>query len=1315
MIFSRGVTQKFILALTALMMTACFKPGTHDSAESTATFYMEIVHGESQVSSTSNEWDLPTSRTYSFNVVVRDVHSTDAVKNHDFSITDTSGHIIVPHVKTNGDGTLTWSEVIGINYLADAKYIPITRIVTAIGLHSGKRTLQIALNPWYERHRKNMSKDVVDLSRVVIPESQIVSEQESALYLMGERKKTAATRRLYIDGALIQISQKGPSSTKGNATVRLEMTPQIILHDLFGNPEGIGLQKAKFRIEAHLISRIGEGDQSKRYLLGSTASEKPQQLFGDRVRFELDLNQTWGSSVGQIELAIRLIPDHGPADLKEFDGVFLIGNYSQSIGFGGFVPDPQKITDDYTFNVPDYLNKNVVNLAAITPEARPAGIFAMKAYMFGFLQPQFTQINPASERPYSRLTNITFKTVVTNPMAQQANMGWVYFCITGIDGKTKHVHSIQTGELNWTDSLEFKTYGFRHYFESPVIIRAVGPEDNACEKPEDPKAFKETFTIRVNPWAKFGFALGMDNRQISDMDANKMLTENGVIPTQQQMGKVVLAFNQNPIYAVNPDLTVEPYKSFIINLAPYVMSPTDPIDGVESAVAFRDGFYLLKVGVVAVVDGQRHVTTFKKLVNMRNSQINEPIRLHVPDLRQMRIRNLLYVEFHAVDYDKLDRFLIMTKGRAASCPDGELICGNNLDDIILKDSGLEDRTFVGLFTPFASKSEGPLRPSDDLDEVFELHNQIQNFLTEDGLKKLKDATVGDRSKVKNPAPELKEDNMNSAFHGEAAYTTMMKDPAFKNGGKFPPGNNSDILKFITRSRNQYVTPVTVADLEKEEKETNQVRAAKTQSMVSKDNFVKNTNSEYIPLAGVSETLTRFPGLKNNNQILPVAGGASRFIQLLNSNDYEGLFSDTYRNSLYPDKDLPLFTGSNWNKLQEWASNSVDKITGGKRGGQDGYFFQFNAKEINKLLPQLEPLNDEYKENINNILLSYKDTRPDADNSNIGFDFPAKQIRTGVGVGKMAATRLCSFWFNTMFKEFKHFDKIQSMTAGCINQVMETQNMDDIFVLDQKIRVLEQGRFIMDHGYFTRLNIGSDVRAGFGQSNSQSESFSISPLRYISFLPDFLFSSVSYTWYQKNASQDISQGKSSNVGAGTPISTEEAKFYMIIKAYERCSIIRMNPTFVLSQKLPQYFEVADTDTKRMEKLGRGVMICTGQREETPFLVPESFYYMTPDPFDGSELEISDHRNYPWAIGFRGPRDYTQFFNMLVQRGVQSYGGPGYSYAQLMGKEMSIEQMRNSIRPVDANQRPTAYIDQGIRDFKNSTGGVMTTYPGVYTVP
>jgi hypothetical protein len=92
------------------------------------------------------------------------------------------------------------------------------------------------------------------------------------------------------------------------------------------------------------------------------------------------------------------------------------------------------------------------------------------------------------------------------------------------------------------------------------------------------------------------------------------------------------------------------------------------------------------------------------------------------------------------------------------------------------------------------------------------------------------------------------------------------------------------------------------------------------------------------------------------------------------------------------------------------------------------------------------------------------------------------------------------------------------------------------------------------------------------------------------------------------------------------------------------VLRLNPELIDSLGLERQMAPLPA-AQRAAVLGRGLLLCTGEVEEKPALVEETFHYFVQAIWDAVGLSKSDPRNRRFLLGLRGDADKQRLLTWL----------------------------------------------------------------------
>jgi hypothetical protein len=214
----------------------------------------------------------------------------------------------------------------------------------------------------------------------------------------------------------------------------------------------------------------------------------------------------------------------------------------------------------------------------------------------------------------------------------------------------------------------------------------------------------------------------------------------------------------------------------------------------------------------------------------------------------------------------------------------------------------------------------------------------------------------------------------------------------------------------------------------------------------------------------------------------------------------------------------------------------------------------------------------------------------------------------------------------------------------------------VFAIDRSVRLIETdgGQSIPTNMPSLSFNVGADV--SFSRSNSHSYSASASwspsgiidlatkPFPLLSSVWGVLGLSASFT-HARSDSTTVNEG--SSFSTGQSLSMEHVAVGFTAVRYERCMTVRVRPDFWEARKS----NLKDAKLKGealLNRLSRGVFICTGFENRQPLKLRENFYTFAQGAFDGFRVDKGDLGNHPYLISLRGTTDYLTFLNLIAAK-------------------------------------------------------------------
>jgi hypothetical protein len=277
--------------------------------------------------------------------------------------------------------------------------------------------------------------------------------------------------------------------------------------------------------------------------------------------------------------------------------------------------------------------------------------------------------------------------------------------------------------------------------------------------------------------------------------------------------------------------------------------------------------------------------------------------------------------------------------------------------------------------------------------------------------------------------------------------------------------------------------------------------------------------------------------------------------------------------------------------------------------------------------------------------------------------------------------LCFYWFRNFIPEtagasiladgsagvpkfFGHKAFYEHAIRDCQNAILH-QSVEAAFSVEQKIRILSPVESVPSpkpQSWF--LRVGQSFK--FGQDHSAGHDFSVGlyPMGFVEgglnifeIAPERLLNILSFAsgakfgWgWSWRSSKEIGQGEATESGA--TLSVVEQKVRIKAKAYQKCTILRLNSNLlrqIISPEVTEYpltgIFAANVDGQtKLAVLERGLMFCPSDVTNQPINIEES-YFMTNKVDNPVFLDPGSPDTYPWTMVLRGPTDFMTLVEMI----------------------------------------------------------------------
>lgn len=655
-----------------------------------ATFIAEAKPDQSKVvdGPAQGAFNLPDRKTFNLQACLKDSAYGRIITGHTFTIKESG-----KSYTTNKSGCLTWPEEIKYNFLAESQYVRIERTILGTGVHRGEQSVAFAINPW--SHGEN-------LAPVLSPDNgsdihQLVREPELVqAALDGENQDTTKTksRRLWVDDGRFFVTEQ-QISDKG-ITLSLELRPTISIQmskmngEIFLRP----LTSGKFIGQLSMIHVYQhEGKEIRRKM----AESQPLDIIMHNSSLSIQSNLTLQAipTRGQVYVGLKLRPVDGPEGLKEFHGLYLMGDFDSFKGV--FLTKLATTAAQNTqFNLENYVTTDIKELQT-NSETNQIEDDVYQKPKLEVAQLEFKWVRVGKETTQTREVVYNIKACVRNGIDQKYARAHT-FKVTKFSSnedsaaKTVEVKTDNNSCINWDESITVNYFECQHYLKGFVRIEN---KDYGMDQRLD---------VIVNPWENSA-SFARDMRYV-DLTEKVLLTCQNEAKPKTQIQLDTYAYNAlSYSYAIDNNMTLWMHKKVQFRLEPKLLTYSSLQNGRMDSEKLRDGIYLLKTAIVQNPDyDQRttYVASANRFVTVINGIINTDITYSLSNLKALGARNQIMVEIHPVDENKLvvknNDILLKNPG--------------TFDSAIDKSSPLENPTFIGPITLNNDEISRPLRIMD---------------------------------------------------------------------------------------------------------------------------------------------------------------------------------------------------------------------------------------------------------------------------------------------------------------------------------------------------------------------------------------------------------------------------------------------------------------------------------------------------------------------------------------------------------------------------------------------------------------------------
>lgn len=637
MCLSRG----FLLLLLAFT-AGCYVPRSKkpDDAGSTqpgavysdaASFFLTSIEARFIAATGDPDINVPLSQTLSWKVCLKDRRDQSPVLGHKFRV---QGSQDERELVSDGNGCLSWNEVIRFNYLADEKYLALERKLVADGRQVGRATVTVIVNPWagtaFLPDEKETGVDVVPAAQTAAGLTGFPSQAQRPLILDGVR------------GNITQGKIKGESSSffidlsSGVFLERWDAKPSRRLEKLTFNLKG-GSTRKKLIADFQLMCVIHPSNAPPRRAVVARIKNVKSTMISDGIvtfhsPFTLREYCTTTTTM-MVGISARLVEETEqgtvPAlpHLAPFEGVFVVGPVNHVVGMGFWLPDPrfaEKFLANPNYTVEHYLSEGQVLYVNQTPppspeELRKKGLSEDRAKVLlqggtdslpEFMQRFRFEFDSLSLEPYQYHVPAYAKTINRQFRARaclrlgvdQGAVRNVALRLTKMNGEELEVMTQNNGCFEWMDSVTFNFLGYEcRSSRQRVKIRS---ETYDMERVVD---------VYLNPWAS-GSAAAPVLLWFSGQDSERPKDE-----CKTDKSKIILSYYYQDYYLdrfqyrLDDLLNLSHVRWANLSLQPILKRPSfsDPRGFEERKLPM--GKYLLRYAIV-----DQHVKNYENAAELKN-------------------------------------------------------------------------------------------------------------------------------------------------------------------------------------------------------------------------------------------------------------------------------------------------------------------------------------------------------------------------------------------------------------------------------------------------------------------------------------------------------------------------------------------------------------------------------------------------------------------------------------------------------------------------------------------------------------------------
>gem|GEM_PF-3640021 len=309
--------------------------------------------------------------------------------------------------------------------------------------------------------------------------------------------------------------------------------------------------------------------------------------------------------------------------------------------------------------------------------------------------------------------------------------------------------------------------------------------------------------------------------------------------------------------------------------------------------------------------------------------------------------------------------------------------------------------------------------------------------------------------------------------------------------------------------------------------------------------------------------------------------------------------------------------------------------------------------------------------------------------------------------------------------------IEPVYRSCLEYAQKGEGNEPLHI-ERKYKINETGRYYYLGGKSLNINLSQNI--GISHSTSAGKSHNFNPSKFImSWLPKQL----DLYGYSYSRNENLSASEGTSVSQGTFLVMQNAEFDVELKNYEQCMVVRWSEDLKALHRKTFYDNMmiqAAHDSNLMvddekflsqhmvDRLGEGLMVCSGVEEDTPIAVRETYYYFTQHFTEGDMQDRADIHNHPWLLSLRGVREYETFLaathadHDVSERKAEKtfvHAHELIGMKTMMESDKAAAQSKNldgtSFEDFDKYKRNGWPLTQLVRTYRK----ISPTFPGLYT--